>query len=196
MKTIEKGVFLDLGIVSALVPADIEVASVINWRGFARWQFVYLPSCYWYSSNWNTICYIARPPLPATTATNGRALSEVNLAKKLPGNNNHWHAPQSSRPSSWLFKNLLLNNADRCATMIARAIKLILAPGAHQRWSWWQQSVKETTEVLSAIGLHSWWLTQSTLFYGFYGNGWKIIAYALGELDPGSAQDGRTLSEM
>ena len=31
-------------------------------------------------------------------------------------------------------KSLLLhNNADCCTTMIARAIKLILAPGAHQR---------------------------------------------------------------
>ena len=60
-----------------------------------------------YSSNRNASCYI-----PATTKTDRCALSEVNLAKKLTGNNNHWHALQSSRPSSWLFKMLFV--AQQC----------------------------------------------------------------------------------
>jgi len=40
-------------------------------------------------------------------------------------------------------------------------------------------------------------MTQNTLFYVYiYGEGWKILTYPLGEHDPGSAQDGRTSSEM
>ena len=39
-------------------------------------------------------------------------------------------------------------------------------------------------------------MTQNTSFYSFYADGRKIITYALGEHDPGSAQNGRSSSEM
>ena len=39
-------------------------------------------------------------------------------------------------------------------------------------------------------------MTQNTLFYGFYVDGSKIITYAIGEHDPGSAQKGRKSSQM
>ena len=39
-------------------------------------------------------------------------------------------------------------------------------------------------------------MTQNIQFYSIYGDGKKIITYALGEHDPGSAQDWRRSSEM
>ena len=39
-------------------------------------------------------------------------------------------------------------------------------------------------------------MTQNIQVYSIYGNGKKIITYALEKHDPGSAQDGRTSSEM
>ena len=39
-------------------------------------------------------------------------------------------------------------------------------------------------------------MTQNILFYSIYCDSWKIITWALGEHNPGSAQDGRTWSEM
>ena len=39
-------------------------------------------------------------------------------------------------------------------------------------------------------------MTQNTLFYGIYVDSSKIVTCALGEHDSGSAQNGRTTSEM
>ena len=60
-------------------------------------------------------------------------------------------------------------------------------PGEHGKTGKHQPDVVKKSLFVTQNALFVNQMTQHTLLYGFYVDGWKIITYALGGHDPGSA---------